>query len=942
VETKLNAQLAQLTGAAGSATPRMQRANDLTADINRLQARYSVVDEQYRNRTMENSAPGAVYLSAAALPPLHAARNTVLRNGLIVLFAGFILAVGAALIAYNMDPRVYIAADVERVLGVAPMALLPDLYEVDASVSEEYMLRLAAAVEHAHQQGALNSCIFTGVTAGAGATTVSTRVSSMLEAMGRETVFVDAVGAPPPRHDNALNPGSELVHSPRGSRSTALLQQMTQEASEESVVVADTAPLLVSGETEYLARFVDAAIVVVESGVTTRAQLREVARTLHRLDVSAVGFVLNRIPLAKADPSFRQSVHAVETRLRVQARVFERAERPERPLAKAEPAPEKPPQSPYTPESPYTSAGLGHLWRLSEETSHEPVPSAPRSLIPEPEPSAPAAHPVTSAAQPAPPAHVEEEHPAHITWDHPSLQPTFRRPEWKDPEPDEPAYLRYLHPAPSAAAVAAATEAEASEGRTFEEPAFIAHEAAAAPHIAAEQAPPGPAFAQQDPYYIVPEPLTWPEPVAQAPEPPDHPDVPDYILKATAPAAQAPAPADSELPAYLRRAWEPEAPKVELAKPERPKMEPARPDPPVADLSQFEYLRPEPSEFETVMPQSVASRPEPVAPEPVATAIEPMTAEPVSPEPVAAAFAPAPKPELLPDPLMETLPPNAVWNPPTEIRSTVTPFVAHPMRGREPLRSFNVEARPAATPPAEILAMVTPEPAPQPEPAPPPRRDYSVSVMPPLPAARKREPHREQVSESPVLSVAPSPVGHSVEEIRPAAAYPAVDKRQVEEDTLFPFPQRAAETHIAPVPEPQRSIASVADELLSSPVGPEVDAEDLPYSAASRLGGLRNLLVSLGLKNLHREAEFRRAGIESDSERNPERAVYAEPANAPEGALEPERVAARPEIIPPRIGPEPAERKDPIRPVKSPRVKGWDSPDDVEILPSRRGQYRRR
>ena len=131
---------------------------------------------------------------------------------------------------------------------------------------------------------------------------------------------------------------------PRGSRSTALLQQMTG-ANHDSIVVTDTAPLLISGETEYLARFVDSAIVVIESGTTTKAQLREVAQTLERLDVSAVGFVLNRISMEKGNPAFRGSVHAVEKHLKAQARAFERkhsrssapaAESAERPAAHPE------------------------------------------------------------------------------------------------------------------------------------------------------------------------------------------------------------------------------------------------------------------------------------------------------------------------------------------------------------------------------------------------------------------------------------------------------------------------------------------------------------------------------------------------------------------------------------------------------------------------------
>jgi len=63
-------------------------------------------------------------------------------------------------------------------------------------------------------------------------------------------------------------------------------------------------------ETVYLARFVDSPMVVIQSGLTTRAQLREVV--LQRLEVPAVGPALNGVSIEKANPSFRRSVRAVE------------------------------------------------------------------------------------------------------------------------------------------------------------------------------------------------------------------------------------------------------------------------------------------------------------------------------------------------------------------------------------------------------------------------------------------------------------------------------------------------------------------------------------------------------------------------------------------------------------------------------------------------------
>ena len=104
------------------------------------------------------------------------------------------------------------------------------------------------------------------------------------------------------------------------------LQQLAEEeeTGEGNLVITDTAPLAVSAETEYLARLVDCAIIVVESGVSTRSQLREVANSLQRLDVAAVGFVLNRVKLQKADPAFRRSVRDVEQHLRTQGRSFKK------------------------------------------------------------------------------------------------------------------------------------------------------------------------------------------------------------------------------------------------------------------------------------------------------------------------------------------------------------------------------------------------------------------------------------------------------------------------------------------------------------------------------------------------------------------------------------------------------------------------------------------
>ncbi len=277
---------------------------------------------QMHRRLAIGFAVGGLIFAAAYLVgywPVYPAQSLVsgvIPNAL-VLFLGFVfLGLAAAVIAQKMDQKIYIASDLEQLLGFAPMAQLPDFLEVPGEVADEQLLRLAAGIEYACKEGGMRSCIFTGAGPEAGVTTVVTRVREMLESMGRPTVLVSASGTA------AAETHGRNDRTQSAARSTALLEQAVEEAEigHESLVMTDAAPLAASAETEYLARFADCTIVVVESGVTTRARVRDMASRLRHLNVAGVGFVLNRVALAKADPAFRHSVEATERHLRMQRR----------------------------------------------------------------------------------------------------------------------------------------------------------------------------------------------------------------------------------------------------------------------------------------------------------------------------------------------------------------------------------------------------------------------------------------------------------------------------------------------------------------------------------------------------------------------------------------------------------------------------------------------
>ncbi len=796
VESKLNSQLAQLTRAAGSATPRLQRSNELATDIVRLQNRFAAVDEQFRNLTMESNAPGAVYVASAATPPLSADHAKMFRNAFIVIVLGLVFGLGAALVAHNVDPRIYVAKDVEQILGFAPMAMLPDFQEVSSGVAEEYMLRLAAAVEHAYQEGAMKSCIFTGVAPGAGATTLATRVTDMLQGMGRETVLVDAAGVPSAEFAGARFDSTDLVAAPRGTRSTALLQRVTNVTSSDSIVVTDTAPLLVSGETEYLARFVDSAIVVIESGVTTRSQLRDLARTLQRLEVSAVGFVLNRVSMTKANTSFRESVQAVQQHLHTQARSFARnTARNQQAQPQREPAAEP------------------RVARTRHKTDPVPDPIDDSAVAPQ----------RNTASE----RRMEEPPPRDRVQD-----------QVQDRVQDRVQQRAQEH-----------TEAPASAARP--------PEPARAPAQAAE----GVATAGR----IIP-----PDPVREA-----------------------------------------------SAQPRRPEAAPT--------ISAHRFITPEPAADWAQTPvgdaRSAGAMPWQTAP-----------AEPIQP-PVAPQEHAAPESQ-----------PGAV---PAYIPAQ--PIAQHVPRGREPKRPASPQAvPPMQETPAQGSVPSAPVMERPPQPSAEVRREPAIVTAAPtfeasIPAASAAGKSTGGPATPPTKFgsdwIPPFDSGTVIEPIQPAnRAQTSAPRREVHAGPAASIPVTPA--YRVAQPEAPTNLARPAD---TSP-SPGEDEDDLPYSAASRLGGLRTLLVSLGLKAINKEGEYPSDAAEQPYERNAERPVYAEPVSiSPTGSAEIlSPVKATPEFLPPKPALESgSEReKDQMRPV--PKRLRWDDPQDVETLPSWRGQYRKR
>ena len=307
IEGRLNAQLAQQTATATNAGPRLQRAAELSADLIRLTTRYATVDDAMRGMELESNGPGLAHLSVAAAVPSapEASRKKLLLLAAIplALFAGCLVAV----ILQRRDPHVYLARDVEDVLGFAAIGVLPARAEVSEAVIEEYMLRLAAGLESAYRVSDARSYVLTGASARVDVSEFVGLLARKLGELGLTTSIIE------PRR--LLQPmGSAGEQAPAVSREGFAMANLEGMKAEHDLLLIDSPPLLYSAETEYAVRCTDATILIAECGVTLRTELAQSASLLERLNVAGVGAVLQEVHLNVADARYRAGIAVLEGR----------------------------------------------------------------------------------------------------------------------------------------------------------------------------------------------------------------------------------------------------------------------------------------------------------------------------------------------------------------------------------------------------------------------------------------------------------------------------------------------------------------------------------------------------------------------------------------------------------------------------------------------------
>jgi succinoglycan biosynthesis transport protein ExoP len=341
VEAQLRSDLQSNTHQATLAAPSFQRAQMLKADIAALQTRYATLDDQTKNLELESKTPGSVHLfSAAQAPTAPAATKNKLVLRLLLPFA-LLLATFTVVLVDLLDRRVQAVVDVEQLLGFPPIAAIFNDRDVSMQVSDECTLRLAAGIDQAARTAGVRTILLTSLNTGGGTTSIVENLGSTLAKLGRRTLTIDSTGASSPTAYVTLNPdqvaqlgtggfsaltpaadirSTGVVAQPFSTKLTPLTNFMDQAfkdlTTDYDIVLIDATPILISAQTEYLARFADVTILIAEAGKTTKAQLVRASRLLERLQVPGIAAIINKIAYRRASQATREDITAFEARMK--------------------------------------------------------------------------------------------------------------------------------------------------------------------------------------------------------------------------------------------------------------------------------------------------------------------------------------------------------------------------------------------------------------------------------------------------------------------------------------------------------------------------------------------------------------------------------------------------------------------------------------------------
>lgn len=339
----VTAQISALQASSASAPPSSTAAANAASTLAALNSQQSVLKEELAQLQISaTQTPGGIQVVSPATVPLAPSSPRPLRNALLGLAIGLILGIGVAFTVEYFDNKVYTKEDAERLAGGVPvLAMVPKLKrwkdtdqplviaEVDpfSPVTESFRALRTSLQFVCHGKLSMQ-VVVTSASGGEGKTSTVANLGVVLATAGERVIVVGCdlrrprIGkflqhAETPGFTSVLVgqagledaltpvdnvPGLFLVDSgpipPNPAEllgSEASAEALDSLAAECDMVLIDSPPLLPVADALTLARDADAVLLVVEAGVTKRAELRRACELLTQVNVRPTGLILNKL-----------------------------------------------------------------------------------------------------------------------------------------------------------------------------------------------------------------------------------------------------------------------------------------------------------------------------------------------------------------------------------------------------------------------------------------------------------------------------------------------------------------------------------------------------------------------------------------------------------------------------------------------------------------------